>query len=145
VDVITGLKAMTVWPAYQHFEEAAKGSIEVGKLADLVILSRDPTQGDPNTIDRIKVVETIKEGNTVFVLDAAEQRKAKLMPKAPSRGELSFARFLGGLGRHEAGPADGGAHEEALHDGLAVLGAMIEGAAAEREPSAMKPKDSLGR
>ena len=43
VDVMTALKAMTIWPAWQHFEEADKGSIEVGKLADFVILSDDPT------------------------------------------------------------------------------------------------------
>ena len=60
VDVITGLKAMTIWPAWQHYEEKTKGSIEVGKLADFVILSRDPTKGDVNTIDRIKVTETIE-------------------------------------------------------------------------------------
>jgi predicted amidohydrolase YtcJ len=41
VDVMTGIKAMTIWPAWQHFEENAKGSIEVGKLADFVILSDD--------------------------------------------------------------------------------------------------------
>jgi len=34
VDVITALKAMTIWPAYHHFEEKTKGSLEPGKLAD---------------------------------------------------------------------------------------------------------------
>ncbi len=66
VDVVTGLKAMTIWPAYQHFEEDNKGSIEVGKLADLVILSADPTAVDPETIDQIKVLETIKEGKSIY-------------------------------------------------------------------------------
>ena len=69
VDVITALKAMTLWPAWQHFEEANKGSIEVGKLADLVILSDDPTAVDPDTIDRIAVTETIKEGKTIYKAD----------------------------------------------------------------------------
>ena len=64
VDVITALKAMTIWPAYQYFEEDQKGSIEVGKLADLVILSDDPTAIDPETLDQLKVAETIKEGAT---------------------------------------------------------------------------------
>jgi predicted amidohydrolase YtcJ len=68
VDVITALKAMTIWPAWQHFEEGTKGSIEPGKLADLVILSADPTAVDPETLDRIEVVETIKEGATIFRL-----------------------------------------------------------------------------
>ncbi|MGB3426874.1 MAG: amidohydrolase, partial [Burkholderiaceae bacterium] len=94
VDVITGLKAMTIWPAYQHYEEKTKGSIEVGKLADFVVLSRDPTKGDPNTIDRIKVTETIKEGATIFRLTAEEQRKADLMLKPDRKGEYAFARFL---------------------------------------------------
>jgi hypothetical protein len=94
VDVITGLKAMTLWPAWQYGEEKTKGSIEVGKLADFAILSRDPTQGDPNTIDRIKVTETIKEGTTIFVLDAAEQRKAELMIKPGRDGRDPFAQAL---------------------------------------------------
>jgi predicted amidohydrolase YtcJ len=66
VPVMTALKAMTLWSAYQHFEENTKGSLEVGKLADLVILSTNPAKVDPDTIDQIKVVETIKEGRTVF-------------------------------------------------------------------------------
>jgi len=94
VDVITALKAMTIWPAWQHYEEASKGSIESGKLADFVILSRDPTRGDPNTIDQIKVTETIKEGVTVFALTAQEQRRADLMLKPDGRGDNPFSRFL---------------------------------------------------
>jgi predicted amidohydrolase YtcJ len=66
VDVITALKAMTIWSAYQHFEEDRKGSLEVGKLADFVILSVDPTSIDPDTIDQIRVEETIKEGRTIY-------------------------------------------------------------------------------
>ena len=69
VPVIDALKAMTIWSAYQHFEEDSKGSIEVGKLADLVILSDDPTAVDPETLDAIEVLETIKEGNTVYRAD----------------------------------------------------------------------------
>ncbi len=69
VSVIDALKALTIWAAYQYFEEDEKGSIEVGKLADLVILSKDPTKMDPEALDTIKVTETIKEGETVFVLE----------------------------------------------------------------------------
>jgi predicted amidohydrolase YtcJ len=72
VDVITALKAMTIWPAWQHHEEETKGSIEVGKLADLVILSKDPTAIDPETLDQIKVFETIKEGTTVYAMSDKE-------------------------------------------------------------------------
>jgi hypothetical protein len=76
VDVITALKAMTIWPAWQHHEDSTKGSIEVGKLADLVILSADPTAVDPETLDRIQVVETIKEGFTVYAMPKDDGRSA---------------------------------------------------------------------
>jgi hypothetical protein len=66
VDVITALKAMTIWPAYQHFEEASKGSLEAGKLADFVILSADPTAVPPETLASLTVEETIKEGRSIF-------------------------------------------------------------------------------
>jgi predicted amidohydrolase YtcJ len=66
---MTALKAMTIWPAWQHFEEGTKGSIEAGKLADLIILSKDPTAIDPETLDTIKVLQTIKEGTVIFTLE----------------------------------------------------------------------------
>ncbi len=64
------LEAMTLWPAYQHFEEQTKGSLEVGKLADLVILDKNPLTVDPKTIKNIKVVETIKEGRSIYTAAA---------------------------------------------------------------------------
>ena len=60
------LKAMTIWPAYQHFEENSKGSLEVGKLADMVILDRDPLIIDRQNLVDIQIVATIKEGVTVY-------------------------------------------------------------------------------
>jgi predicted amidohydrolase YtcJ len=83
VDVITALKAMTIWAAYQKFEEASKGSLTVGKLADFAILSRDPTTGDPRTIDTIKVTETVKEGKSVFRLEPGKQAAAAPVNIAP--------------------------------------------------------------
>ncbi|MEM1352721.1 MAG: amidohydrolase [Pseudomonadota bacterium] len=66
VDVITALKALTIWPAWQHFEENEKGSIEVGKLADFVLLAQDPTAIDPEKLDENRVVATIKEDNVIY-------------------------------------------------------------------------------
>ncbi len=93
VDVITGLKAMTLWPAYQHFEENSKGSIEVGKLADFVILTDDPTAVDPETIDQIKVAETIKEGETIYAATPEQLKKTELM--LPSDSPIDpFGNFM---------------------------------------------------
>jgi hypothetical protein len=49
-----------------HFEDSTKGPIEVGKLADLVILDKNPLTVDPMTISKIEVLETIMEGKTVY-------------------------------------------------------------------------------
>jgi predicted amidohydrolase YtcJ len=60
------LKGVTAYPAYQLKEEKTKGTLEAGKLADLVILEQNPLKVDPHTIKDIKVLQTIKEGTTVF-------------------------------------------------------------------------------
>ncbi len=76
VSPLVGLKAQTIWAAYQNFEEKSKGSIEVGKLADLVLLDQNPMTIDPLKISGIKVLETIKEGKTVYSR-APEMNKAQ--------------------------------------------------------------------
>jgi predicted amidohydrolase YtcJ len=99
VDVMTALKAMTIWPAYQHFEESSKGSIEAGKLADFVILSTDPTAVDSETLDQIKVVETIKEGASVYVAnEAANTAKDESVSGGCAMSEKCFANATASLG-----------------------------------------------
>jgi len=63
---IEALKAITINAAYQYHEENRKGSLKVGKLADMVILDQDPLTIDPLKIKDIKVLETIKEGKSVY-------------------------------------------------------------------------------
>jgi len=60
------LRALTIDAAYQAFEEDQKGSLEPGKLADLVILSANPLDVEPIAIREIEVVETIKAGKTIW-------------------------------------------------------------------------------
>ena len=62
------LQAITTNAAYEFFEEDSKGSLEVGKLADFVILDKNPLKADAMSIKDIKVLQTIKEGVIVFEL-----------------------------------------------------------------------------
>jgi hypothetical protein len=101
VDVITALKAMTIWPAYHHFEEKTKGSLEVGKLADFAILSKDPTAVEATTIAEIKVTETVKEGKTIFRLEHGARADSGLPDISP---------LLVAFGGHP-GRVDGCAHD----------------------------------
>ena len=65
----TALRAMTVWPAYQYFEENSKGSLEIGKQADLVILDANPlTIPRENLIDLV-VIKTVSRGKTIYQKD----------------------------------------------------------------------------
>ncbi|MFT4851531.1 MAG: putative amidohydrolase YtcJ [Sediminicola sp.] len=60
------LKAITIWSAYQHFEEETKGTLDEGKLADMVILDKNPLKVLEEEIKGIIVLETIKEGVSVY-------------------------------------------------------------------------------
>ena len=66
VNVCEALKAVTINGAYAYFEEDKKGSIAEGKLADLVILDRNPLKTPVSELKDIKVTETLKEGETVY-------------------------------------------------------------------------------
>jgi len=60
------LQTITSWGAWQHYEEDTKGSLKAGKLADMVVLDNNPLKVDPMTLKDIKVLETIKEGETIY-------------------------------------------------------------------------------
>lgn len=60
------LLAITADAAWQNFEEDRKGTLEAGKLADMVVLSDDPLAVHPMKIKDIQVLETIKEGKSIY-------------------------------------------------------------------------------
>src|SRR5262249_21835516 len=66
ISMALALKALTIYAAHQYGEESRKGSIEAGKLADFVILSDNPLSIEPDRIMDISIVETIKEGKTIY-------------------------------------------------------------------------------
>ena len=66
VSAYVGLKTLTDWAAYQHFEEDSKGTIEVGKVADFVVLDKNPLKIDPLEIEKLNVVSTYKNGQVIY-------------------------------------------------------------------------------
>ena len=66
VTPLEGLKAMTIWAAEQYGEQAQKGTLEAGKLADMVVLSANPLKVDNAAIKDIQVLETFKEGKSIY-------------------------------------------------------------------------------
>jgi predicted amidohydrolase YtcJ len=63
---LDALKAMTIHGAYQHFEESIKGSIEVGKQADFVVLDQDPLTIPPGEIKDIQILQTINDDQLIY-------------------------------------------------------------------------------
>jgi hypothetical protein len=68
ISTLDAIKAITINAAYQYFEEDTKGSIDVGKQADLVVLSKNPLTVRTTELLDIKVQRTIARGKTVFAL-----------------------------------------------------------------------------
>jgi predicted amidohydrolase YtcJ len=66
VTVMEALHAVTLGAAYQYFEEDEKGSIEVGKRADFVVLAHDPRTVASDELADIAIVETLSRGATVY-------------------------------------------------------------------------------
>ena len=81
VNPYEGLKCMTEWASEQYGEQASKGTLEAGKRADLVILNKDPLKVDPKAIKDIKVVETIKDGVSIFPAPAGFEKPLKASSK----------------------------------------------------------------
>jgi predicted amidohydrolase YtcJ len=66
ISTYEALKAITINAAYQHFEDDIKGTLEVGKQADIVVLSEDPLDIDAKNILEIDVVATFSQGAEIF-------------------------------------------------------------------------------
>jgi predicted amidohydrolase YtcJ len=67
VDVRTAIKAMTIDAAWQCHSDHEIGSLEVGKLADFIVLGLDPEQVAPDQISQVPVLETWLGGRQVYV------------------------------------------------------------------------------
>ncbi|WP_406644870.1 amidohydrolase [Aliisedimentitalea scapharcae] len=74
VSVLSALRAQTIDAAWQVFQEDRRGSIEVGKLADFAILSRNPLTA-PEQLADTKLVQTIRRGQLVFQTSQISDQK----------------------------------------------------------------------
>ena len=66
LSVYEALRAVTYTSAWAYGEEDRKGTLEPGKLADMIVVSSDPFAIDPDEIQNIEVLETWKEGKKVY-------------------------------------------------------------------------------
>ena len=66
ISTYSALEAITINAAYQHFEDSIKGTIEVGKQADLVVLSEDPLSIETKNLLDISVIATFSRGVEIF-------------------------------------------------------------------------------
>lgn len=66
VSPYVALQALTLWGAYQYFQEDDRGSLKEGKIADFVVLDRNPLRTPPEQLMETRVLTTIKEGRTVY-------------------------------------------------------------------------------
>jgi len=72
ISTYDALKAMTINAAYQHFEEDIKGTIEVGKLADLVVLSENPLSMRTQDLLNLSIVATYSHGQEIYQANSTD-------------------------------------------------------------------------
>ncbi|MBB4844838.1 putative amidohydrolase YtcJ [Paucibacter oligotrophus] len=118
VTPLVGLKALTLWAAYQYFEEKDKGSIEVGKLADFTLLDKNPLKIPREQLADLVVTGAIKQDQQVYQLKAQTQAQSpdKLSCATSDLCLATAARSLSLAGViHAHKPADepGGEHGHA--------------------------------
>ena len=63
---LDALKGMTIWPALANFEENEKGSLEINKAADMIVLDKDILDENQKEILKTKVIYTIIDGEIVY-------------------------------------------------------------------------------
>lgn len=73
VSVTEALRMLTIWAARAQGEDAIKGSIEPGKLADMVVISDDILRIPPSAIRDLKVLRTIVGGRIVYDASGSEK------------------------------------------------------------------------
>lgn len=66
ISLLDAVKSYTVWPAYSSFEESTKGTIEKGKFADMIVISKDIFNSDSKDLLETKVLRTIINGKIVY-------------------------------------------------------------------------------
>jgi predicted amidohydrolase YtcJ len=66
ISTYEALKAITINAAYQHFEDDIKGTIEVGKLADLVVLSENPLSMQTQDLLNLSIIATYSHGQKIY-------------------------------------------------------------------------------
>lgn len=66
ISLLDAVKSYTIWPAFASFEENSKGSLEKGKQADFIVITRDIFKGEPKDLLNTKVMRTVINGRTIY-------------------------------------------------------------------------------
>ena len=66
ISLVEAIKSYTIWAAYSSFEENTKGSLEIGKFADMIVLSNDIFNSDSKALLKTKILKTIINGEVVY-------------------------------------------------------------------------------
>lgn len=73
ISLTDAVRSYTTWPAYASFEETTKGSLEKGKYADFIVVSKDIFVSDPKELLSTKVLMTVINGRVIY--DSSKGRK----------------------------------------------------------------------